>query len=109
MKTTVTLYAFRTAFVAANRESNFSYEGLEVLFDYLQDYEDSTGEEIELDVIGLCCEYSEDTWQNIANSYGIDLRACETDEERDQAVGDWLSDEGVFVGLVAGGFVYRNI
>ena len=55
MKTTVSRYDFERAFVDAGRKDQFSYEGLSVLFDYLEDYEDSTGEELELDVIAFCC------------------------------------------------------
>jgi hypothetical protein len=41
------------------RGDQFSYEGLIALFDYLEMLEDDIGEPIELDVISLCCEYSE--------------------------------------------------
>ena len=41
------------------RPNQFSYEGLKSLFNYLEEYEESTGERIELDVIGLCCDFSE--------------------------------------------------
>ena len=41
------------------RPNNFSYAGLKALFDYLEDFENSTGVEIELDVIALCTEFSE--------------------------------------------------
>jgi hypothetical protein len=40
-------------------KNNFSYEGKKALFDYLEEYEAETGEEIELDTVALCCEYSE--------------------------------------------------
>ena len=40
-------------------EHNFSYEGLSALFDYLEEMEESTGEELEFDPVALCCEYSE--------------------------------------------------
>ena len=58
MKTTVTRHDFHDAFRRMNR-TNFSYEGLNALFAYLEDYEDSTGEELELNVIALCCDYAE--------------------------------------------------
>ena len=58
MKTTVSIYDFRREFEQC-RPNNFSYEGLAVLFDYLEQLEQDTGEEIELDVITLCCEYTE--------------------------------------------------
>ena len=42
------------------RPSNFTYEGLECLYNYLIDFEQDTNTEIELDVIShLCCDYSE--------------------------------------------------
>jgi hypothetical protein len=59
MKTSINKYDFRDAFQKAGRGNNFSYEGLSVLFDYFEEYEDSTGEEIELDVIAICCEFNE--------------------------------------------------
>jgi hypothetical protein len=40
-------------------KNNFTYEGKRALFDYLEEYEESTGEKIELDTVALCCEYSE--------------------------------------------------
>ena len=58
MKTTATITDFVNAFEKL-RPSNFSYEGLECLYNYLIDYEQDTDTEIELDVIALCCDYSE--------------------------------------------------
>ncbi len=40
-------------------KDNFSYEGKRALFDYLENYEEETDEEIELDPVALCCEYTE--------------------------------------------------
>ena len=42
-----------------DRGNQFSYEGLKALFDFLEEQERETGEEMELDVIELCGEYSE--------------------------------------------------
>lgn len=58
MKKTINLKDFRQAFKDANRD-NFSYEGYEVLFDYLVECEGDTGDEMELDVIGICCDFYE--------------------------------------------------
>lgn len=53
------------------RPNQFSYEGLKSLFNYLEEYEESTGESIELDVIGLCCDFSEyETLEEFQNEYG---------------------------------------
>ncbi len=64
MKQTINFYSFRDAFEKLGRGNNFTYDGLRALFDYLEEYEECTGEEIELDVIALCCEYVE--YDNIA-------------------------------------------
>ena len=42
-----------------DRNDTFSYNGKQALFDYLEEYEESTGEEIELDIVALCCDYTE--------------------------------------------------
>lgn len=59
MKQTVNFSEFTDRFRDMNRDNNFSYEGKRALFDYLEQCEEDTGEEIELDIIGLCCEYTE--------------------------------------------------
>ena len=58
MKTTVNFYEFRNWF-EKNRPNNFSRAGLMALWEYLDEYEESTGKEIEFDPIALCCEYTE--------------------------------------------------
>ena len=59
MKQTVNEYEFVSAFDEANRKENFSRQGRRELYEYLLDWEDDLGEEIELDVIALCCEFTE--------------------------------------------------
>ena len=52
MKEYVTESTFIDAFKQSDtRKNKFSYEGLQALFEYLEEYEDSTGEEIEFDMI----------------------------------------------------------
>jgi len=58
MKTTVSQTDFVDAFTRV-RPSNFSYEGLIALYDYLENFEEDTDKEIELDVISFCCDYTE--------------------------------------------------
>lgn len=106
MKTTVNFYTFRDAFKAI-RPDNFSREGLSVLWDYLEQYEEDCGEEIELDVIALCCDFNEDSTNNIASDYRIDVEGLDADEIT-EAVREYLEDEGVLIGEVDGGFVYRS-
>ena len=107
MKTTITFSAFCDAFRDMGREDNFTYEGKRALFDGLCEYEDDTGNEIELDVIALCCEFNESTWEEIAEDYSIDISECEDEDEIEDAVKDYLTDHSWIAGFVTGGCVYQ--
>jgi hypothetical protein len=111
MKTTVSFYDFQRAFADCGRKDQFSYEGLKALFDYHEDYEEQTGEELELDVIAMCCGYAEDHPDDIARNYSIDLSHLdvEDDDYEEQcidAVREYLNDNTTLVGETSTGFVY---
>jgi hypothetical protein len=73
---TVQLSDFRTAFAQCGRQSQFSYEALGLLFEYLEEIDSSYN----LDVVELCCEYAESTPEEIANSYSIDVDGLADDQ-----------------------------
>ncbi len=56
---TIDLYEFRRAFSDYDRADQFSYEGLGALFEWLDELSADTDTPYELDVIGLCCEFTE--------------------------------------------------
>ena len=58
MKTTVSQNDFLDAFKKL-RPDNFSYEGLIALYDHIENFEEDTDKEMELDVIDLCCNFTE--------------------------------------------------
>ena len=83
MKRTVNVYDFRQAFKDSGRNDSFTYEGLGALFEYFEGLEEDTGEEMELDVIGICCDFSE--YENIKEfqeNYGDEYQTIEDVEER---------------------------
>ena len=109
MKTTVTFSDFVDAFRQAGRKGTFSYDGLRALFDHLEEIEQDTGEEIELDPIALCCDYAEDDAVSIAGQYGIDLSDCEDGDDKEEAVQDYLEENTDLIASLPGGvFVYRQ-
>jgi hypothetical protein len=66
---TVNEYDFVNEFRAYERE-NFTREALVALFEYLEDYSRDTGEDFELDVIGLCCDFTEyESFEEIKEEY----------------------------------------
>lgn len=97
---------FVDSFRKAGRENQFSYEGLRVLFDYLESYEQNTEEQIELDVIALCCDYCEAHYTDIQHSHNIDLSDVDDDDDQCRAVGEYLQENTTLIGEVCGGFVY---
>lgn len=100
----VTFNSFCDAFVRYGRNDNFSYMGKWALFEYFEEFE----ENVELDIIAICCEYSENEWEYIAANYLIDLSECETDEERIEAVREYLSENTMLIGDFSGTFVYAD-
>lgn len=97
MKTTVYFNDFVQAFRDFNRIDNFSADGLKALFDYLEEIEEETKQEIELNVIALCCEYSEMSIQELIDYYVIDVSQCETDYKRHEKVLDYMLESTVVV------------
>jgi len=94
---------FRDEFHHAGRNSQFSYEALGLLFDYFED----VAPEMELDVVAICCDYTEDTIKNIADSYLIDIAGL-TSRGQLEAVQDFLQDNTQLIGETPFGFLYAN-
>lgn len=104
----VNLYQFRDAFVRMNRRDNFSYEGLEHLFNYMEEKSEAYCEDYILDVIGLCCNYNESSYDQIAIDFNIDLSDCDDDEEELQCVRQYLQGRTIVVAEFNGTFIYQQ-
>ena len=115
MKKTINQYDFAEAFRIAGREEQFSWRALNALFDYLEEYEEYvTGEESELDVVALCCEWCEyASCIEAARQYDWtpDNEYDETNEEDIEAMeeeaNEWLLDYTIVIGF-DGGVIIAN-
>ena len=93
MKQTINSYDFIEAFRVHGRQNQFSYDGLHSLFEYLEEIEDGMGEEMELDVIALCCDFSEFTNpMEAAEEHGWEADPDADEEENRDAALEWLQD-----------------
>jgi hypothetical protein len=93
---------FRDQFHSRGRGDQFTYEALGLLFDYLSD----CGSDVELDVVAICCEFSEDTPESIADNYSIDVEGLNDGEAKDTVLA-FLEDHTSVVGETSSGsFVY---
>lgn len=105
MKQTIGLSQFRDAFKAADRGEQFSYDALGLLFNYMEEL----NPDYELDVIELCCEYSEDSLEEIIENYGIEVNSNDSEEDQLQQVKDFLESATVMVGITSiGAIVYAQ-
>ena len=102
------VHQFREAFRMAGRMDQFSPKGLEVLFDYLEEYSDSTGEPVELDVVALCCDYYESSIEELIDNYNIDLSEVDQNDPDSiiDVVREYLAYNTSVCGEVSDGFVY---
>ena len=92
---TLNAYDFHRAFEQL-RPDNFSYEALDVLFEYFEELEESTGQPIELDVIAICCDFVELDCDEIIENYStcIDEEDYDDDDEKQELVLAYLSEHG---------------
>jgi len=68
MKDTVTEYQFINTM--AQKQHGFSYEGAKALFEYFEQYEQDTGDEMEFDPIAIRCDFDEyESLEDIKKSY----------------------------------------
>mgnify|MGYP003637364788 CR=1 FL=1 len=100
MHKTLNVDDFRQAFKDYNRGENFSYEGLELLFDYFEELDESCDQKTELDVIAICCEYSEMTKDELLESYEITIHypSLNTEDEKQDIVQRHLEEHTAFIG-----------
>ena len=101
--------SFVDQFQKCNRMDNFSYDALLLLFDYLEDLSEDLEQSIELDVIALCCDYTEQDYLSIAQDYMIDLTDAEEEDEQMEVVKDYLQDNTALIGETENcSFLYQN-
>lgn len=96
MKTNVSLHDFREAFRVMGRGDQFSYVGLNVLYDWFEQYEDDCGEEIELDVIAICCDFTEYDLEELVREYMPYNEETKDFEDLDEWV-EWLNDQTICI------------
>lgn len=112
MKQSITFSQFVDAFRAHDRYDSFGYQGLRVIFDYLEQYEQDTCEELELDVIAICCDYNMMSFDDVARDYHIDLSHLDAEdddyeEQCEEAVLEYLNDHTMVLGQCVDGVIFQ--
>ena len=93
MKKTLSTWEIADA-LKRDEYAGWSYEGAKALAEYLEQLEEDIGEEMELDVVAISCDYSEyatatEAAENYADKdYGDDM----DDDEKEAAALKYLQD-----------------
>lgn len=104
VQTINTVYQFEAAFKKAGRGDQFSWEGLKALFTWLEEYSEDIGENVDLDVVALCCDYNEcESIEDFMQQYGkysnIDMQEFSEADESEQLnmIRDYLNDRTIVI------------
>ena len=72
-------------------------EATGILVDWLEDLEEDTGEEMELDPVGLRCQFSLYTHSEAEETYCIDTSDAETPEQLNEMIENYLNDNTLVI------------
>ena len=90
MKTIVSELQFVDSFRLCGRKSQFTVPARRALFEYFERLEEDSDTEIQLDPIGICCDFAEyPSALKAANDYGFKGNELDTEE----AALDWLHEQ----------------
>ena len=82
------------------REEHFSYEGFNALYDYLDEYSNEMDKPFEVDVIALCCDFTEYSgWEELYNNYSYSYNNEEESwEDTDQEdFMEWVNERTMVI------------
>ena len=92
---------FINLFHVMDRENNFSVTARRALFNYYDSLANDIGEDIELDIIGICCEWSESTEDSLIIEYIHLVNDEDIDEDDDDArlslIVDYIESESMLI------------
>jgi len=97
MKQDINFSQFCDAFRSMDRNENFSYSAKRMLFDYLEEQSEETGTEYNLDIIEVCCDFTEMDNETIMQEYKI---------ESEDDIEDYLNKNTMLIGETKEGWLF---
>lgn len=120
MKTTLTTYDIAQALLS-DEFGGWSYDGAKAMAEYLEELEQDCGMEMELDVVGIRCDFTEydslqawlceyygDSLENSLKSAGIDLDDDDGDDEIDDLIRSHIQDRAAQLIEFNGGIIVSS-
>ena len=110
MKITLNTYQIADE-LKRDTNARWSYNGSLALAEYLEEYEDSTGDEMELDTCAIRCDFSEyaslldwahEHFSNALEELGFDETAENDEVEVDDKIREYIQDRGQLIEFEGG-------
>ena len=87
-------YEFIEEFKAYNRDNQFTRSGLSVLYDYIEELSEESGEDYNLDIIELCTSFTEyDNLEEVLKDYNLES----LEELQENTIAFILENDGVLI------------
>ena len=114
MKTTLSTSDIVRA-LKSDENAAWTWDGAKAIAEYLEEYEESTGEEMELDVCAIRCDFSE--YKNLRvfledyfgkalsaaiDAAGIEIENMTEEDELDEAIRSYIRDNGQLIEFEGG-------
>jgi phosphosulfolactate synthase (CoM biosynthesis protein A) len=105
MKMTLNTYQIADE-LRKDTSAKWSYAGANALAEYLEEYEESTGEEMELDTCAIRCDFSEyssllewahEYFSNALEELGFDETEENDDDEVDDKIREYIQGHGQLI------------
>ena len=106
--------ALRSEFETYGRYDQFSYSAYDALHDFLWELSEGMGEPLQLDVVGLCCDWTEyDDILELADAYSITLEdvgmtAADNEDDIGMALADELRERGDLLEVSTGSWLFSE-
>jgi hypothetical protein len=106
--------ALRSEFESYGRHDQFSYSAYDALHEFLWELSEGIGEPLQLDVIGLCCDWCEfDEIRELAEAYGITLEyvgmtAADDEDDIETALASELRERGELLAVSTGSWLFSG-
>ena len=101
MLMTINLSDFRTEWAKSSRAESFSYEGLEILFDFLEEVEPDH----DLDIVALDSAYAESDLEDLIRDYGYAMDEEDEEELTLDNFADYIGRESTVLGITSHGTI----
>jgi hypothetical protein len=83
------------------RPNSFTADALSQMFDWFEQYEHDTGEQVEFDPIAICCDFSQSTLEEVNSYYSKEFTSLGSCIE-------WLNDNTMVIATSGDWVVYQQ-